>query len=290
MLKSGWLNINKPSEYTSAKIVAVLKKKLHCKKIGHGGTLDPFASGVLPICINSATKTVEYVMDHSKTYLFHLTFGKSTDSFDIDGKVIETNNIFPKESDIINILPNFIGKIRQTPPKYSAIKINGSRACDLMREGIDVELNDREIDIFDLKLSRVINENTFEFIVDCGRGCYIRSLGNDIANNLGMLAYVSKLVRQRVGQFNIENSISIDNFDNITDNNVISIDDILDMPEYNCSKEEYIKLKNGEGVFKPELGEEQQYKIKFNDEVVSISCTNDNCVLKSVKWLNSFSD
>lgn len=285
MLESGWLNINKPVGYTSAQIVNILKRKLHCKKIGHGGTLDPFASGVLPVCVNEGTKTVEYVMDHSKTYLFHLTFGKMTDSFDIEGNIIEENGKIPNLEDIINILPQFVGKIQQTPPIYSAIKINGSRACDLVRNGKEVTIESREVNITNLKFNRLVDKNTFEFIVDCGRGCYIRSLGIDIAKSLGKLAYISKLTRLQVGGFNIINAIDIRNFDNITKNSIIDIDSILNLPSYSCTEEEYNDLKNGKIIINNDLKVDTLYKVKFKDQVVSISNRNNN-ILKSVKWFN----
>lgn len=285
MKVSGWLNINKPCGYTSTKIVNILKRILKCKKIGHSGTLDPFASGVLPICLNGATRTVEYVMDHSKTYSFNLTFGKSTDTFDIDGNVVDSNDKVPTEKEILDIIPDFIGKIKQVPPKFSALKINGKRACDLIREGKEITMESRDIEIFDLKLNKVIDKNTFEFIVDCGRGCYVRSLGVDIANKLYALAHVSKLTRLRVGNFKIENSISIENFESIDDNYIVGLDEILYMPSYYCSENEYIKLKNGCSIFCPNLSDCDKLKVKYNDDVFCIAKC-DNGFLKSITWLN----
>lgn len=279
-----WLNVNKPCGYTSTKIVNILKRKLRCKKIGHGGTLDPFASGVLPICLDGATKTVEYVMDHSKTYRFNLTFGISTDTFDIDGSVTDSNDIVPTEQEILNIIPDFIGRIKQIPPKYSALKINGIRACDLVREGKEITMDSREIEIFDLKLSNIIDRNTFEFVVDCGRGCYVRSLGIDIANKLGMLAYVSKLTRLRVGNFRIENSIDIEDFENANENYFIKLDDVLDMPSYFCSEYVYNKLKNGCSVFDINVGNCDKLKVKYNDDVFCIARCDDGFI-KSTTWL-----
>ena len=284
MNKSGWLNINKPCGYTSTRVVNILKRILKCKKIGHGGTLDPFASGVLPVCLNSATKTVECVMDHSKTYSFSLVFGKSTDSFDIDGNILDSNDKVPTEKEILDIIPSFIGKIAQVPPKYSALKINGVRACDLVREGKDVLMESRDVEIFDLRLNKIVNRNTFEFTVDCGRGCYIRSLGVDIASRLGMLAYVSKLTRLRVGNFKIENSIDVKDFENINECCIIGLDDILDMPSYSCSEEEHNKLKNGCSIFNSNICSCERLKIKFNDDVICIANCRNNFI-KSIVWL-----
>ena len=262
MEKSGWLNINKPVGWTSTKVVSVLKRLLKPKKIGHGGTLDPFASGVLPICINSATKTVEYMMDHDKTYLFHLTFGSETDTYDIDGKVINKDDKIPTENDILKIIPEFIGKIKQVPPKYSALKINGKRACDIMRDGGEVEIQEREIEVLNLKYNGFVNENTAEFIVDCSRGTYIRTLGVDIAKKLNCLGFISKLTRLRVGDFYIDNSLQIDGDVNVDfiKNQLISINDVLKFDSVLCSDEEIAKLSNGIMIDK-DIKENTIYKI-----------------------------
>lgn len=262
MEKSGWLNINKPVGWTSTKVVSVLKRLLKPKKIGHGGTLDPFASGVLPICINSATKIVEYMMDHDKTYLFHLTFGSETDTYDIDGEVVNKNDKIPTENDILKIIPEFIGKIKQVPPKYSALKINGKRACDIMRDGGEVEIQEREIEILNLKYNGFVNENTAEFIVDCSRGTYIRTLGVDIAKKLNCLGFISKLTRLRVGDFYIDNSSQIDGDVDVDfiKNQLISIDDVLKFDSVLCSDEEIAKLSNGIMIDK-DIKENTIYKI-----------------------------
>ena len=268
MEKSGWLNINKPVGWTSTGVVSALKRLLKPKKIGHGGTLDPFASGVLPICINSATKTVEYMMDHDKTYLFHLTFGSETNTYDIDGKVVNKDDKIPTENDILKIISEFIGKIKQIPPKYSALKINGKRACDIMRDGGEVEIQEREIEILNLKYNGFVNENTVEFIVDCSRGTYIRTLGVDIAKKLNCLGFISKLTRLRVGDFYIDNSLRVDgDMDvNFIRNQLISINDVLRFDSVLCSDEEIAKLSNGIMIDK-DIKENTIYKIidKNND-------------------------
>ena len=262
MEKSGWLNINKPVGWTSTKVVSVLKRLLKPKKIGHGGTLDPFASGVLPICINSATKTVEYMMDHDKTYLFHLTFGSETDTYDIDGEIVNKDDKIPTENDILKIIPEFIGKIKQVPPKYSALKINGKRACDIMRDGGEVEIQEREIEILNLKYNGFVNENAAEFVVDCSRGTYIRTLGVDIAKKLNCLGFISKLTRLRVGDFYIDNSLQIDGDVNVDfiKNQLISINDVLKFDSILCSDEEIAKLSNGIMIDK-DIKENTVYKI-----------------------------
>ena len=210
MQESGWLNINKPVGWTSTKVVAVVKRITKAKKVGHGGTLDPLASGVLPICINKATKQVESMMDHSKEYLFHLTLGELRDTADAEGVVLETNDIVPTVEQINAILGNFVGVIKQTPPVYSAIKVGGKRACDLVRYGQSVELQARDIVIHGLKCNGFVDEKTVEFVVECGRGCYVRSLGVDLAKSLGAIGYLSKIERLRVGDFEIVDAVDVD--------------------------------------------------------------------------------
>ena len=217
MEESGWLNINKPFEYTSTRIVAIIKGITKAKKVGHGGTLDPMASGVLPVCINRATKQVEQMMNHDKVYLFHLTFGEFRDTYDSEGKILEKNDFIPSEKNILSNLQRFIGDIEQIPPIYSAIKINGKRACDLVRCGKSVNLKSRPIKIFDIKYGGFINNNTIELVVHCGRGCYVRSLGVDLAKSVGAIGYVSKIERLRVGNFSIENSVNIDDIKTVDD-------------------------------------------------------------------------
>lgn len=210
MEESGWININKPENWTSTKVVAIVKRITKAKKVGHGGTLDPLASGVLPVCINKATKQVESMMNHKKQYLFHLTFGEFRSTYDFEGELLEKNDFIPSANSIKYTLNNFIGTIKQVPPVYSAIKINGKRACDLAREGKEIKLEARDILIENIEFVGFINDNTVEFIVDCGRGCYIRSLGVDLAKSIGAIGYVSKIKRLKVGDFTIENSINIE--------------------------------------------------------------------------------
>ena len=223
MQESGWLNVNKPIGWTSTKAVAIVKRITKAKKVGHGGTLDPLASGVLPICINKATKQVELMMDHRKEYLFHLTFGELRDTADNEGVILETNDIVPTLEQINTVLGNFVGVIKQTPPIYSAIKIGGKRACDLVREGKTVELQARDIVIYSLKCNGFVGEKTVEFVVECGRGCYVRSLGVDLAKSLGAIGYLSKIERLRVGDFEIDDAVSVDEltFDCVLENLIV---------------------------------------------------------------------
>jgi tRNA pseudouridine55 synthase len=204
-----WLNIDKPIGYSSAKVVAIIKKMTGAKKVGHGGTLDPFASGVLPVALNKATKTSQQLMDARKKYAFQIKWGEFRDTDDVEGKVMQTSEMRPATENLISILPLFVGKIKQTPSQFSAIKINGKRAYELARQEIKVAMPPREIEIFSLKLI----SNNFEFCeleVECSKGTYIRSLSRDISTKLEVCGYVSKLTRLMVGSFIYEKRISLD--------------------------------------------------------------------------------
>lgn len=204
-----WLNIHKPAGYSSAKVVAIVKRFTKAKKVGHGGTLDPFATGVLPIALNRATKTSQKMMDCEKKYYFKITWGEFRDSDDIDGKTIEVSDNRPKAIEIVNILPCFVGSIRQQPSKFSAIKINGKRAYELARKDVEFEIGFRDVDIFSLKMLSC-NETFGEFEVECSKGTYVRSLARDICKKAGACGYVSELIRQKVGNFHLEGAIFLD--------------------------------------------------------------------------------
>lgn len=204
-----WLNLDKPVGISSAKVVAIVKKITGAKKVGHGGTLDPFASGVLPIALNKATKTSEYWMQQQKKYFFRIIWGEFRDTDDLEGRLEELSLARPITAEIISVLPSFIGKILQTPSRFSAIKINGQRAYNLARKNIPFKIKQREIKIFSLRLISNCEEFA-DFEVECSKGTYIRSLCRDICTKLGVCGYVSKLTRQGVGKFFFKKGISLD--------------------------------------------------------------------------------
>lgn len=204
-----WLNIDKPIGFSSAKVVAIVKGITNAKKVGHGGTLDPFASGVLPIALNRATKTSQQLLNSNKKYQFTITYKEFRDTDDVEGKIQQTSDKVPSTNELAQILIKFIGKISQTPSKFSAIKINGNRAYDLARKGQDFEMPSREVEIFMLKL---IENNSLEakLEVECSKGTYIRSLARAICVELKICGYVSSLRRVNVGNFSINQIISLD--------------------------------------------------------------------------------
>ena len=232
---SGWLNINKPMGPSSMGVLIKLKKILPKQKIGHAGTLDPMAYGVLPIAFNQTTRLIEFCVGLDKTYKFAVQMGASTDTYDAEGKITQECAYIPSEEILIQKCKEFVGTIAQVPPIYSAIKINGQRAYDLARHGKeDLEMSARFITIMDLKLiSYSIENKTAEFIVKCSKGTYVRSLAYDIMKACGSLGYVIDLARLAVGEFKLENAINLDELTKIdlfTSQNVI-YNSIL-RPEY----------------------------------------------------------
>lgn len=218
-----WLNIEKPIAYSSAKVVAIVKKITKAKKVGHGGTLDPFACGVLPIALNKATKTAEILMNAKKQYLFNIKFGEFRDTDDIEGKVEKTSDSRTTANNLAQILFKFIGKIEQTPSKFSAIKINGNRAYKLARQGQDFEIPKRQVEIYQIKLLH-FEQDFVQISVECSKGTYIRSLARSICLELGICGYVSYLKRLKVGKFLSSSTISLDELKAMVNNDIIFLD------------------------------------------------------------------
>ncbi len=209
--KSGWIFIDKPIGLTSNSLLQKVRLNLGKVKAGFVGTLDPLASGYLPIAVGQATKVINLAEKVNKEYIFTICWGKKTDTGDLEGKIINEFFFFPSYNDIQKILPNFIGNIKQTPPKYSSIKINGSRAYALARNEVNFELKKREIKIFSLKLIKQLSFDRAEFYVKCSSGTYIRSLAESISEALGTVGVLIQLRRVGFGNFN-KNLISLDYF------------------------------------------------------------------------------
>ncbi len=212
----GVLNINKPRGMTSHDVVGVLRKILNTKQIGHTGTLDPFAEGVLPICIGKATRLIEY-FDNNKEYLATVQFGSSTDTYDLEGKILKTSSKKVKSEEIEPALKDFEGEIEQTPPIYSAIKLGGKKLYEYARKGETVTIPKRKVTIYNIKLINFDETNQqAEILISCSQGTYIRSIANDLGENLGCYAHLIKLVRTQSGKFRIETAINLDD-ENIKD-------------------------------------------------------------------------
>lgn len=206
---NGWINLNKPLGITSADAVFQVKRLIHPSKIGHAGTLDPLATGVLPLALGEGTKCINLLMDAKKTYEFSVTFGERRSTDDAEGEVVATCEKTPTESEIRDVLPRFTGEIMQMPPAFSALKIAGKRAYDLARAGEEVVLAARPVTIHALEyLGRESKIAHFRAVVS--KGTYIRSLGRDIAQASGSEGYISRLHRAAVGPFSDETAISLD--------------------------------------------------------------------------------
>jgi tRNA pseudouridine55 synthase len=206
----GWIVLDKPVGMTSTQAVGAIKRLFSCKRAGHAGTLDPLASGCLPIALGEATKTVPFVMDGRKTYRFTVRWGEERDTDDADGRVVATSEKRPTREAIEALLPAYTGSISQVPPRYSAIKVEGERAYDLARDGEAVELAARPVEIHRLTLVNVPDSDTAEFTAECGKGTYVRSLARDIGRALGCLGYIKALRREAVGPFGENDLISLE--------------------------------------------------------------------------------
>lgn len=207
---SGWVVIDKSEGFTSMSVTSRVKRALGVKKAGHGGTLDPFATGVLPIALGEATKVVSFALDGIKTYRFTIRWGQETTTQDPEGEICATSSHRPSKADIEAILPAFRGEISQTPSRFSAIKINGVPAYQRARRQEDFTLKSRFVIIYDLRLLKIPDEDHALFEVTCGKGTYVRSLGHDLAQKLGTVGHLVALRRTVVGPFHENNAILLD--------------------------------------------------------------------------------
>lgn len=246
----GFININKPKGITSHDVVAILRRILKIKQIGHTGTLDPFAEGVLPICIEKATRLIEFLEDE-KAYIGTVQFGKSTDTYDVDGKIINTSEKQITFEDLENALKDFRGEIEQTPPIYSAIKINGKKLYEYAREGKDVEIKPRKVYIQKLEiLSFDEIKQQAELYIECSKGTYIRSIANDLGLALQTYGYLTKLVRVKAGKFTLRESIELNKLNSKEKclAHLISPIEKLNYPKYELTKTEFDKVSHGNPI------------------------------------------
>ena len=218
---NGWLVIDKTPGMTSTQVVNDVKRVTQAQKVGHGGTLDPLATGILPIALGEATKTVAYIMDARKGYEFTLRFGEARDTDDAAGVAIATSPLRPSDEEIRTALPRFTGLIMQVPPRYAAVKVQGERAYDLARRGETVELAPREIRIDELELVRRVDADHAEFRMASGKGAYVRAIARDLGEALGCYAHVSALRRTEVGSFNASNAVSLDSLARIVEDDTL---------------------------------------------------------------------
>ncbi len=254
----GWLVLDKPYDMGSTKAVAILKRLFDAKKVGHAGTLDPLATGVLPIAFGEATKTVPYAMDDEKSYSFTVQWGVETSTDDAEGEAVNTSDKRPTSAQIEAVLAQFIGQIDQVPPKFSAIKVNGQRAYKLAREGEDLALASRKIDVFELIHLKQSDHEHSCFEIKCGKGTYIRSIARDMGRVLGCFGHVSALRRTRVGSFLEKDTISLEFLEKLSHSaddrttllgTLLPVQSVLDdIPALTVDDKDAARLKNGQTI------------------------------------------
>lgn len=260
---SGWILFNKPYEMTSTRAVSKIKYLFEAKKAGHAGTLDPLATGMLPIALGEATKTVPYVIESKKAYEFTICWGEERTTDDLEGDIQNISHNLPSKQDVLNIMPKYLGVIKQTPPKFSAIKINGNRAYEFARQNIDIELKHREINIYKLDLKEHSANNIYScFEVECSKGTYIRSLARDMGRDLNCYGYISKLNRSFIESFKATTVISLQQLTDLSpkennkqtsfdaiDNLLLPLDNVLkNFDNYEINSDQFVKIQNGNHI------------------------------------------
>ncbi len=276
---NGIIIVDKPQNYTSFDVIAVLRKKLNQKKIGHMGTLDPMATGVLPIVVGDAAKFQIYSTNHNKEYIAKIQLGISTDSLDSTGTVLLKKECHINEKMFLEVLKQFLGDIKQVPPMFSAIKINGKKLYELARKGIEVKREERSIKIYDLKLLNFDEKNQeAEIKVLCSQGTYIRTLCHDIGEKLGCPAVMSYLRRTLSGGFKVENSISLEKIkelskEKICEDYLLPTDTLLTgYDKIEISKAQAERFKNGGALSLSRLSLQSEFQ---NDEIYRLYCENN---------------
>lgn len=284
----GFVNIIKPTGMTSSDVVCKVKKILHMKKVGHLGTLDPAASGVLPVAVGRATKFFDYFLSKDKKYTAVVKFGIATDTLDSFGNITKVDkDISVSSEDILKVLNEFIGEVEQYPPKFSALKIGGKKAYELAREGVEFELKPRKITIYDIKLKQKIDDITYVFDVHCSAGTYIRTLFSDIAQKLGTISYVPVIIRTKSGAFEMLNAITLEEFEN--SKKILQIEEIFSsFQTIEIGENMAKKVLNGVSVSVEELNKEsallKPFLIKYNNEIVGLY-ENQNGKIKPIAFI-----
>ena len=263
---NGIILLNKPQGPTSHDMIYQIRKIFGTKKVGHTGTLDPLATGVLPICVGNATKASDMLLSEKKEYIAELVFGYSTDTGDITGNITENCSVIPLEKDVQNILNEFVGEIMQTPPMYSAKKQSGKKLYELAREGLIVERKAVPITVYEAEyMGRGKLQNSYRVRFLCSKGTYIRVLCEDIGKKLGSLAVMSSLCRTASGNFKIENSYTIDELKAMSENglyaSLIKTEDLFTYKKIYLSAKQSDRMKNGVFVSHPEISEGNIYSV-----------------------------
>jgi tRNA pseudouridine55 synthase len=251
---SGWICLDKPHDLGSTQAVGRVRRAFNAQKAGHAGTLDPLATGILPIALGEATKTVPFLMDADKAYRFTLAWGVETASFDLEGAVTGTSDARPQPAAIAAALKGFVGEIQQIPPDFSAVRVDGARAYDLARDGVAMDLKARAVTIHAARLVETPDADHAVIEIECGKGCYVRALARDLAAALGALAHVSELRRTRVGSFTERKAIGLETLEQLCHTGqsleaLLPVETALDdIPELAVTTEDAFRLTQGRSI------------------------------------------
>lgn len=277
----GFLNVYKPTGMTSHDVVGILRKITKIKQIGHTGTLDPFAQGVLPVAIGKATRLIEF-LDDEKEYLAEVTFGKSTDTYDCEGAVISECNSEITALQLLDALKKFEGEILQTPPIYSALKVKGKKLYEYARKGEEVQIEPRKVFIERIEL-RDFDEKQqkAQVLIKCSKGTYIRSIAHDLGQNLGVGAHLSKLTRTQAGKFFVENAIKLEEFQTLqkVEKSLINPLDLINLPRYELSEQENKKVLMGQFIQSHnKFIETDLLGLIYNNKIVAIAQVSEDFI------------
>ena len=284
----GIIVVNKPKGITSFDVIRKLKKILKTKKIGHTGTLDPLATGVMLVCVGKATKLASDLEAKNKIYIADFDIGYATDTYDIEGKKIAENIIEVSKENLKQSIKKFIGNIKQIPPMYSAIKIDGNKLYHLAKKGIEVERPERDVTIEYINLLD-FKDNKAKIETKVSKGCYIRSLIYDIGQDLGTYATMTALQRKQVGSYSLEDSYSLEQIEEMVLNNdfkfLKTVEEFFSYDKYSLQTEKELTLyKNGNTVKIKESLENKKYRIYFQDEFIGLANVENNSLLKGYKY------
>ena len=291
---NGWVVLDKPAGLGSTTAVSIVRRLFNAQKAGHAGTLDPAASGVLPIALGEATKTIPYVMDGEKRYAFTVRFGQATDTDDAEGSIIAETDVLPSKEEVLKVLPLFIGEIEQIPPKYSAIHVDGKRAYDLARNQQEVVLQPRRIRVDNLRLIEPFDARNACFEVDCGKGTYVRSLARDIAEKVGSLGHVTSLRRLKCAKFSTENAFLLEYLRSIEHSSnwtgvLLPVETVLDdIPALAVTREQAAKLSNGNFLptsFFPDVPAVEVFQAKLDNRLIALVRVRDE-MIRPVRLIN----
>lgn len=277
----GFLNIYKPKGLTSHDVVARLRKITKVRQIGHTGTLDPFATGVLPICIGKATRLIEY-LDDDKEYLATVQFGKNTATYDLEGEITATFDKKVTEEDVKNTLKDFEGEISQIPPIYSAIKVNGKKLYDYARQGQDIEIKPRKVTISKIELKEFDKTSqSAKITVACSKGTYIRSIAYDLGAKLGCGGYLTALERTKAGKFQVNTAIKLEDLTEVSQiiENLINPLDMLNIPIHNLSENERERVSHGMSICNSDFPDSDIVILSYGGRIYAIGKVEQNKIL-----------